>query len=119
MRRVIVDNKRNIVDEAGAGRLPQEGRDLALSIDRKLQHLVFRELKDAVELNKARAGGAVVLDVHTGEILALANWPAFDPNKRDVVPRDCHPPVAPRHRSRRPCSSGGANHQGGVTSEQP
>ena len=88
MRRVIVDNKRNIIDEAGAGRPPQEGRDLALSIDRKLQHLVFRELKAAVELNKAKAGGAVVLDVRTGEILALANWPAFDPNQRDVVPRD-------------------------------
>lgn len=88
MRRVIVDNKRNIIDEAGAGRLPQEGRDLALSIDRKLQHLVFRELKAAVELNKAKAGGAVVLDVRTGEILALANWPAFDPNQRDVIPRD-------------------------------
>jgi cell division protein FtsI (penicillin-binding protein 3) len=88
MRRVIVDNKRNIIDEAGAGRPPQEGRDLALSIDRKLQHLVFRELRAAVELNKAKAGGAVVLDVRTGEILALANWPAFDPNQRDVVPRD-------------------------------
>lgn len=88
MRRVIVDNKRNIIDEAGAGRAPQEGRDLALSIDRKLQHLAFRELKAAVELNKARAGGVVVLDVRTGEILALANWPAFDPNQRDVMSRE-------------------------------
>jgi cell division protein FtsI (penicillin-binding protein 3) len=88
MRRVIVDNKRNIIDEAGGGRPPQEGRDLALSIDRKLQHLVFRELKAAVEANRAKAGSAVVLDVRTGEILALANWPAFDPNQRDVVPRD-------------------------------
>ncbi|MEP6703004.1 MAG: penicillin-binding transpeptidase domain-containing protein, partial [Betaproteobacteria bacterium] len=88
MRRVIVDNKRNIIDEAGAGRAPQEGRDLALSIDRKLQHLVFRELKAAVELNKAKAGGAVVLDVQTGEILALANYPTYDPNQRDTVPKD-------------------------------
>ena len=88
MRRVIVDNKRNIIDEAGAGRPPQEGRDLALSIDRKLQHLVFRELKAAVESNKAKAGGAVVLDARTGEVLALANWPAFDPNQREVVPKD-------------------------------
>ena len=88
MRRVIVDNKRNIIDEAGAGRAPQEGRDLALSIDRRLQHLAFRELKAAIELNKAKAGGAVVIDVKTGEILALANWPAYDPNVRDVVPRD-------------------------------
>ena len=88
MRRVIVDNKRNIIDEAGAGRPPQEGRDLALSIDRKLQHLVFRELKAGVELNKAKAGSVVVLDVHTGEILALATWPSFNPNRREVVPKD-------------------------------
>ncbi|MEO8137780.1 MAG: penicillin-binding protein 2, partial [Betaproteobacteria bacterium] len=88
MRRVVVDNKRNIIDEAGAGRLPQEGRDLALSIDRKLQHLVFRELRTAVEQYKAKAGGAVVLDVQTGEILALANWPTYDPNHRATVPRD-------------------------------
>jgi cell division protein FtsI (penicillin-binding protein 3) len=88
MRRIVVDNKRNIIDEAGAGRAPQEGRDLALSIDRRLQHLAFRELKAAVEQHKAKAGGAVVLDVQTGEILALANFPTYDPNKRDVVPKD-------------------------------
>ena len=88
MRRVIVDNKRNIIDEAGAGRAPQEGRDIALSIDRRLQHLAFRELKAAIELNKAKAGGAVVLDVKTGEILALANWPTYDPNQRDAISRD-------------------------------
>jgi cell division protein FtsI (penicillin-binding protein 3) len=88
MRRVVVDNKRNIIEEAGAGRAPQEGRDVALSIDRKLQHLAFRELKAAVEQNKAKAGGAVVLDVRTGEILALANYPTYDPNQRDVVPKD-------------------------------
>ena len=88
MRRVVVDNKHNIVEEAGAGRAPQEGRDLALSIDRRLQHLAFRELKAAVEMHKAKAGGAVVVDVHTGEILALANYPTYDPNQRDVVPKD-------------------------------
>jgi cell division protein FtsI (penicillin-binding protein 3) len=88
MRRIVVDNKRNIIDEAGAGRAPQEGRDLALSIDRRLQHLAFRELKAAVEQHKAKVGGAVVLDVQTGEILALANFPTYDPNKRDVVPKD-------------------------------
>jgi cell division protein FtsI (penicillin-binding protein 3) len=88
MRRVVVDNKRNIIEEAGAGRAPQEGRDLTLSIDRKLQHLAFRELKAAVEQHKAKAGGAVVLDVRTGEILALANYPTYDPNQRDVVPKD-------------------------------
>ncbi len=87
-RRVIVDNKRNIIEEAGAGLAPQEGRDIALSIDRRLQHLAFRELKAAIETHKAKAGGAVVVDVKTGEILALANWPTYDPNQRETIARD-------------------------------
>ena len=88
MRRVIVDNKRNIIDEAGAGLAPREGRDIALSIDRRLQHLAFRELKAAIETHKAKAGGAVVIDVKTGEILALANWPTYDPNQRETIARE-------------------------------
>ena len=88
MRRVVVDNKRNIIDEAGAGLAPQEGRDIALSIDRRLQHLAFRELKTAIETHKAKAGGAVVIDVRTGEILALANWPTYDPNQRETIARE-------------------------------
>ena len=87
-RRVIVDNKRNIIDEAGAGVAPQEGRDIALSIDRRLQHIAFRELKAAIDANKAKAGGAVVIDVKTGEILALANWPTYDPNQRETIARE-------------------------------
>ena len=57
-RRVIIDRRGDIVEDVGAIRAPQEGRDLALSIDRKLQYLAFRELKAAVERNKAKAGGA-------------------------------------------------------------
>src|SRR4029079_8654196 len=48
----------------------------------------FRELKAAIESNKAKAGGAVVLDGKTGEILALANWPTYDPNQRETIVRD-------------------------------
>jgi len=69
-------------------RAPQAGRDLALAIDTRLQYLAFRELKAAVELNHAKAGGLVILDVRTGEILALANWPTYNPNRRDKVARD-------------------------------
>ncbi|MCC6868263.1 MAG: penicillin-binding protein 2 [Burkholderiales bacterium] len=84
-RRVIINRRFEAVEDVAAIRAPQAGRDLALAIDSRLQYLAFRELKAAVEANKARAGGMVVLDVATGEILALANWPTYNPNRRDKV----------------------------------
>jgi len=87
-RRVIINRRNEAVEDVAAIRAPQAGRDLALSIDTRLQYLAFRELKAAVEANKAKAGGIVVLDVKTGEILALANWPTYNPNRRDKVARD-------------------------------
>jgi cell division protein FtsI (penicillin-binding protein 3) len=87
-RRVIIDRRGDVVADVAAVRAPQAGRDLALAIDSRLQFLAFRELKAAVEQHKAKAGGLIVLDVATGEVLALANWPAFNPNRRDRVERD-------------------------------
>ncbi len=87
-RRVIVNRRGDAVEDVASIRAPQEGRDLALSIDSRLQYLAFRELKAAVEANKARAGGIVVLDVRTGEILALANWPTYNPNSRERSARE-------------------------------
>lgn len=87
-RRVIIDRRGDVVEDVAAVRAPRAGRDLALAIDSRLQFLAFRELKAAVEQHKAKAGGLVVLDVATGEVLALANWPAFNPNRRDRVERD-------------------------------
>jgi len=87
-RRVIVNRRGDAVEDVASIRAPQEGRDLTLSIDSRLQYLAFRELKNAVEANKAHAGGLVILDVRTGEILALANWPAYNPNNRDRTSRD-------------------------------
>ncbi len=84
-RRVIINRRFEAVEDVAAIRAPQAGRDLALAIDTRLQYLAFRELKAAVEANKARAGGMVILDVATGEILALANWPTYNPNRRDKV----------------------------------
>lgn len=81
-RRVIKDKRGQIVEDIENLRVPQQGRDLALSIDRKIQYLAYRELKAAVEQHKAKAGSAVVLDVQTGEVLALVNLPAFNPNNR-------------------------------------
>ncbi len=87
-RRVIVDRRGDAVEDVEAIRAPQAGRDLALSIDTRLQYLAFRELKAAVEANKAKAGGLVILDIASGEILALANWPTYNPNARNKVARD-------------------------------
>ncbi|MEO8677387.1 MAG: penicillin-binding transpeptidase domain-containing protein, partial [Casimicrobiaceae bacterium] len=87
-RRVIINRRGDAVEDVEAIRAPQAGRDLALAIDARLQHIAFRELKAAVELNKAKAGGLVILDAQTGEILALANWPTYNPNARNRVARD-------------------------------
>jgi cell division protein FtsI (penicillin-binding protein 3) len=87
-RRVIVNRRGDAVEDVEAIRAPQAGRDLALSIDTRLQYLAFRELKSAVEANKAKAGGLVILDIASGEILALANWPTYNPNARNKVARE-------------------------------
>jgi cell division protein FtsI (penicillin-binding protein 3) len=87
-RRVIINRRGDIVEDVAAIRAPQAGRDIALSIDSRLQYLAFRELKAGIERTKAKAGGLCILDAKTGEILALANWPTYNPNRRDKVARD-------------------------------
>jgi cell division protein FtsI (penicillin-binding protein 3) len=84
-RRVIKDRHGRIVEDVESIRAPQQGRDLTLSIDRKIQYLAFRELKAALEEHRAKAGGIVVLDARTGEVLALANLPAYNPNNRGRI----------------------------------
>lgn len=79
-RRVIKDRQGRIVEDLEAVKVPQDGHDLALSIDRKLQYLAYRELANAVELHKAKAGAAVVLDARSGEVLAMVNLPTYNPN---------------------------------------
>lgn len=81
-RRVIKDRRGNIIDDVAGIQAPREGKDLALSLDSKIQYLAYSQLKQAVELHKAKAGGIVILDVRTGEVLALANLPTFNPNNR-------------------------------------
>ncbi len=81
-KRVLKDRLGNIVETVESVSLPVPGKDITLSIDRRVQFLVYSELKEAVERHKARAASAVVLDVQTGEVLALVNEPGFNPNNR-------------------------------------
>ncbi len=81
-RRVIKDRLGSIVEDVESIRAAQDGRDLVLSIDGKIQNLAFAALKSASEQHRAKAGALVAIDVRTGEILALANVPSYNPNNR-------------------------------------
>jgi len=81
-RRVVVDRLGRVVEDVAIEQFPQNGKDLQLSIDSKIQYLAYNAVKSAVEQHHAKAGGAVVLDTQTGEILALANYPSYNPNDR-------------------------------------
>lgn len=82
-QRVIKDRRGHIVEDVASIRAPKPGSDLALSLDSKMQYLAYREIKLAVEQRHAKAGSIVVLDAKSGEVLALANWPSYNPNNRD------------------------------------
>ena len=81
-RRVIKDRMGRVVEAVGEAVAPVDGRDLQLSIDSKIQFFAFQKLRDAVTVNKAKAGSVVVLDAVTGEVLAMANYPSYTPDKR-------------------------------------
>ena len=81
-RRVIKDRRGRIVEDVEPIRSPRDGEDLALSIDGKIQYLVWSALRDVMHEHKAKAASAVVLDTRTGEVLALVNAPTFNPNNR-------------------------------------
>jgi cell division protein FtsI (penicillin-binding protein 3) len=81
-RRVIKDRLGRVVEDLGETVDPVEGQDLQLSIDSKIQFFAYQKLRDAVLEHKAKAGSVVVLDAGTGEVLALANFPSYHPNKR-------------------------------------
>jgi len=84
-QRVIKDRRGHIVEDAGSLHAPKPGSDIVLSLDRNMQHLAYRELESAVRQHKAKAGAVVVLDARSGEVLALANYPAYNPNNRTKI----------------------------------
>lgn len=81
-RRVIKDRLGRVVEDMRDVIPPVDGPDLQLSIDSKVQYFAYQKLREAVEKNKAKAGSVVVLDSVSGEVLALANYPSFNPNNR-------------------------------------
>ena len=81
-RRVIKDRLGRVVEDVGERVPPLDGKDIQLSVDSKVQFVAYQKLRDAVTRHKARAGSVVVLDTITGEVLALANYPSYEPNKR-------------------------------------
>lgn len=81
-RRVIKDRRGSVVEDVESIRPPVEGKDIVLAVDSKLQYLAYSHLKQALEENRAKAGGVVVLDARSGEVLALANLPTYNPNNR-------------------------------------
>ncbi|TSE35736.1 peptidoglycan D,D-transpeptidase FtsI family protein [Tepidimonas charontis] len=81
-RRVIKDRLGRIVEDVRDIIPPVDGRDLQLSIDAKVQFFAYHRLKEAVQEHRARGGSVVVLDARSGEVLALANYPSYDPNDR-------------------------------------
>lgn len=85
-KRVVKDRLGHIVADLESLSEPRPGKPLMLSIDRRLQYLAYRELKAAMVANKAKAASLVLLDVRTGEILAMVNQPAYNPNNRGEMP---------------------------------
>ncbi len=81
-RRVIKDRLGRVVEDIGDSLAPVDGRDIALSIDSKVQFFAYQRIRDAVAEHKAKAGSVVVLDAQSGELLALANFPSYSPADR-------------------------------------
>ena len=84
-KRVIQDRMGRKVEDVDSIRATRPGRDLTLSIDLRIQYLAYRELKAAIRDQRARSGSVVVIDVATGEVLAMVNQPTFNPNDREQL----------------------------------
>ena len=82
-RRVIKDRLGRVVEDIGEQVPPVDGKDLQLSIDSKMQFVAYQKVRDAVIANKALSGSVVMLDAITGEVLAMANYPSYVPDKRE------------------------------------
>jgi cell division protein FtsI (penicillin-binding protein 3) len=84
-KRVIQDSKGRKVEDVESIRPVRPGRDLSLSVDLRIQYMAYRELKSAIMENRAHAGSVVVIDIDSGEVLAMVNQPAYNPNDREQL----------------------------------
>jgi cell division protein FtsI (penicillin-binding protein 3) len=82
-RRVLKDRLGRIIEDVGQQVAPVDGRDIQLSIDSKVQFFAYQQLREAVLVNKAKAGSVIVLDAESGDVLALANFPSYNPGRRE------------------------------------
>jgi cell division protein FtsI (penicillin-binding protein 3) len=89
-KRVIQDLYGRYVENVESIRAPRPGRDLVTSIDLRIQYLAYRELKEAMQDYRARAGSVIVIDVDTGEVLAMVNQPSYNPNDREQFKPDLY-----------------------------
>lgn len=87
-RTIIKDLHGQVVKDLGVAVTPEDGKNLALSLDLRVQYVAHQALQEAAEQNKAESGSLVALDVVTGEILAMANYPSVDPNDRRLLRAD-------------------------------
>ena len=87
-KKVLKDRRGSVIKDLGMEKNASPGQNIALSIDMRLQHKAYTELKEAVIKNNAKSGSVLVLDVHTGEILAMANQPSYNPNNRSRLSSD-------------------------------
>lgn len=81
-RRVIRDRIGNVIEDEGVVEAAVPGQDVVLSLDARVQYIVFNALREVVDVKQAKSASAMVVDTQTGEVLAMANYPSFDPNKR-------------------------------------
>lgn len=84
-KRVLKDRKSRVIKDLGPVKVAEPGKDIRLSLDMRIQYLAYRELKAAVKTHKARAGSIVVLDINSGDVLAMVNQPSYNPNNRQNI----------------------------------
>lgn len=87
-RRVIRDRIGNVIEDEGVVEAAVPGQDVVLSLDARVQYIVFNALREVVDVKHAKSASAMVVDTQTGEVLAMANYPSFDPNKRSGMTGD-------------------------------
>ena len=90
VKKVIRDRQGRIVESIDLVRPAVPGKDLTLSVDRRIQYLAYRELRAALDKHKASSGSAVIMDVNTGEVLAMVNLPTYNPNAVGVGNQETH-----------------------------